>query len=91
MKDTSNLALNTASDGASRASLAILFQRLTTSTVKRFFPMSILNMPSFCLKPLITRTDRDFLQDWPEEDPFTLNQQNEKLKHLIEISNYDLK
>jgi len=47
----SNLALNTAREGAARAALGSLFQCLTTLTVKDFFLISKLNLPSFSLKP----------------------------------------
>jgi len=52
LKAPSNLALNTARERAATASLGTLGQRLTTLTVKDFFPMSNLNLPSFSLKPL---------------------------------------
>jgi len=47
----SNLALNTARQGAATASLGNLFQCLTTLTVKNFFLISNLKLPSFSLKP----------------------------------------
>jgi len=46
----SNLALNTAREGASTASLGNLFQCLTTPILKNFFLISNLNIPSFFLK-----------------------------------------
>ena len=50
-KASSNLALNTARDGASPASLDSLCQCLTTFTVKNFFLVSNLNLCSFVLNP----------------------------------------
>jgi len=47
----SNLALNTAREGAATASLGSLFQCFTTLTVKNFFLISNLNLPSFSLQP----------------------------------------
>jgi len=47
-----SLVLNTAKEGASTASLRNLCQCLTTLTVKNFFLLSYLNLPSFILKPL---------------------------------------
>jgi len=51
----SNLALNTAREGASTASLGNLGQCLTTLMVKNFFLISDLNLPSFALElsPLV--------------------------------------
>jgi len=48
----SNLALNTAREGAATASLGNRFQGLTTFTVKSLFLMPSLNLPSVSLKPL---------------------------------------
>jgi len=48
----SNLALNTAREGAATGSLGNLGQGLTALTVKNFFLMSNLNLLSFSLKPL---------------------------------------
>ena len=50
-KAASNLALNTAREGAATASLSNLFQCFTTLTVKNFFLISNLNLPSFSLQP----------------------------------------
>ena len=47
----SSLALGTARDGAPTAALGSLGQRLAALTVKNFFPISHLNLPSFSLKP----------------------------------------
>jgi len=47
-----NLAWNVPRDGASTTSLGNLGQGLTTLTVKNFFPISSLNLPSFSLKLL---------------------------------------
>ena len=47
-----NLALDAAREGAATVSLANLCRCLTTSTVKNFFLISSLNLPSFSLKPL---------------------------------------
>jgi len=52
LKAPSNLALNRAREGAATASLGNLCQGLTTLTVKNFFLISNLNLPSFHLKPL---------------------------------------
>jgi len=43
----SNLALNTAREGAATASLGNLFQHFTTLMVKNFFLIPNLNLPSF--------------------------------------------
>jgi len=51
LRAPSNLALNTAREGAATASLGNLFQSLTTLTVKNFFLISHLNLPSFSSKP----------------------------------------
>jgi len=48
-----NLVLNTFRDGASTACLGILFQCLTTLTVKIFFIIYNLKPHSFSLKPLL--------------------------------------
>ena len=48
----SNLALSTAREGAVTASLGNVGQGLTTLTVKNFFLLSNLNLPSFSLKLL---------------------------------------
>ena len=48
----SNLALNTAREGAPTASLGNLFQGLTALIVKTFFLISNVNLPSFSLKSL---------------------------------------
>ena len=47
---TSSLALNACRDGASTASLGNLFQCIT-SWVKKFLPISDLNLPCLSLKP----------------------------------------
>ena len=47
----SNLALNTAREGAATASLGNLGQCFTTLMVKNFFLISNLNLPSFSSKP----------------------------------------
>jgi len=52
LKAPSNLALNTAREGAATTSLGNLFQRPTTLSVKNFFLTSSLNLPSSSLKPL---------------------------------------
>jgi len=52
LKAPANPALNTAREGAATASLGNLFQCFTTLTVKNFFFVSNLNLPSFSLKPL---------------------------------------
>jgi len=52
LKATSNLALNTAREGAPTASLGNLCQCLTTLIVKNFFLMASTNLPSFSSKPL---------------------------------------
>jgi len=52
LRAPSNLALNTAREGAATASLSNLGQGLTTLIVKKFFLVSNLNLPSFSLKPL---------------------------------------
>jgi len=46
-----SLALNASREGASTTSLGNLFQCLTTPTVKNFFLISSLNLPSSSLKP----------------------------------------
>jgi len=51
-KALSNLTLNTSREGASTAPLSNLLQRLTTLTIKNFFLISSLNLPSLSLKPL---------------------------------------
>jgi len=51
LRAPSNLALNTAREGAATASLGNLCQGLTTLMVKNFFPISKLNLPSFGLEP----------------------------------------
>jgi len=51
-KAPSNLALNTAREGAAAASLGNLGQGLTTLRVKNFFLISDLNLPSPSLKSL---------------------------------------
>ncbi|KAK4825513.1 hypothetical protein QYF61_000026, partial [Mycteria americana] len=55
IKAPSNLALNTSREGVSTTFLGNLFQCRTTLTVKNFFLISNLNLPSFSLKllPLI--------------------------------------
>jgi len=55
LRAPSNLALNTAREGAATAPLGNLFQCLTTLMVKNFFLISNLNLPSFHLKlfPLV--------------------------------------
>jgi len=52
LKVPSSLGLNTAREGATRASLGNLGQHITTLTVKNFFLISNLNLPSFSLKLL---------------------------------------
>jgi len=52
LKDLSNLALNTAREGAATALIGDLCQGLTTLIVKNFFLISNLKLPSFSLKPL---------------------------------------
>jgi len=51
LRAPSNLALNTARNGAGTASLGNMCQGLTTLTVKSFFCLSNLNLLSFSLKP----------------------------------------
>jgi len=51
LRAPSNLALNTAREGAATASLGNLGQCFTTLMVKNFFPISNLNLPSFSLQP----------------------------------------
>jgi len=51
LRAPSNLALNTAREGAATASLDSLGQCLTTLMVKNFFLTSDLNLPSFSLEP----------------------------------------
>jgi len=51
LRAPSNLALNTASEGAATAFLASLCQCFTTLMVKNFFLISNLNLPSFSLEP----------------------------------------
>jgi len=51
LKASSNLALNTAREGAATASLGNLGQGLTTLNVKNFILISNLNVLSFSLKP----------------------------------------
>jgi len=52
LKAPSNLALNTSREGAATASLVNLCQGLTTLTVRNFFLIANLNLPSSSLKPL---------------------------------------
>ena len=52
LKAPSSLALNTAREGAATTFLGNLGQGLTALTVKNFFLISSLNLPSFSLKPL---------------------------------------
>jgi len=52
LRAPSSLAFNTAREGAATASLGNLGQGLTILTLKNFFLMSNLNLPSFGLKPL---------------------------------------
>jgi len=47
LKSPSNLTLNAAREGAATASLGNLRQGLTTLTVKNFFLIVSLNLPSF--------------------------------------------
>jgi len=49
LKAPSNLALNTAREGASTVSLGNLLQWLTTHRIKNFFLISNLNLLSFSL------------------------------------------
>jgi len=51
LRAPSNLAFNTAREGAATASLSNLGQGLPTLRVKNFFLVSNLNLPSFSLKP----------------------------------------
>ena len=51
LRAPSNLALNTAREGAATASLGNLFQCFTTLMLKNFFQTSNLNLPSFSLQP----------------------------------------
>jgi len=51
LRAPSNLALNTAREGAAIASLGNLGQGLTTLMVKNFFLIFNLDLPSFSLKP----------------------------------------
>jgi len=51
LRAPSNLALNTAREGAATASLGNLCQCLTTLMMKNFFLISHLNLPSFSLQP----------------------------------------
>jgi len=51
LRAPSSLALNTAREGASTASLGNLCQGLTTLMVKNFLLISNLNLPSFSLQP----------------------------------------
>jgi len=53
LRAPSNLALNTAKEGAATASLGNLGQGLNTFIVKNFFLRSNLNLPSFSLKSLL--------------------------------------
>ena len=48
---TSSLALNVSRDGASTASVGILFQCVTTLCVKNFLLISNLNLPCLSLRP----------------------------------------
>jgi len=50
LRALSNLAVNVSRDGASTASLGNLFQCFTSLTVKNFFLISNLNLPSLRLK-----------------------------------------
>jgi len=52
LRAPSNLALNTAREGAATASLGSLGQGLTTLMVKDFFLTSNLNLLSFSLEPV---------------------------------------
>jgi len=52
LRAPSNLALSVFRDGASTTSMGSLCQGFTTLTVKNFFLVSSLNLPSFNLKPL---------------------------------------
>jgi len=51
LRAPSNMALNTAREGAATASLGNLGQCLTTLMGKNFFPISHQNLPSFSLEP----------------------------------------
>ena len=53
LRAPSNLAWNVSRDGASTTSLGNLCQCLTTLTVKNFFLISSLHLPSFSLKPFL--------------------------------------
>jgi len=50
LRALSNLALNTAREGAATASLGNVGQGLTALTVMNFFLISHINLPSFSLK-----------------------------------------
>jgi len=52
LKAPSNLAFNTAREGAATTSLGNLFKCLPILIVKNFFLISNLNLPFFSLKPL---------------------------------------
>jgi len=63
LKALSNLALNTAREGAATASLGSLGQGLTMLRVKKFFLASNLNLTSFSVKPLpLVLSLRDLLR-----------------------------
>ena len=52
LRAPSNLVLNVPKDGASTTSLGNLCQGFTTLSIKHFFLISSLNLPSFSLNPL---------------------------------------
>jgi len=52
LKAPSNVALNTSREGAAITALGNLFQTLTSLTVKDFFLIFGLKIPSLSLKPL---------------------------------------
>jgi len=71
LRAPSNLVLNVSRDGASTTSLGNPFQSFTTPTVKNFFLITSLNLPSLSLKPsplvlsqqaLLKRLSSSFLQ-----------------------------
>ena len=74
LRAPSDLAWNGSRDGASPTSLGNLGQGFTTLTVKNFFLISSLNLPSFSLKPfplaLSLQALRKSLSPSSLEDPF---------------------
>ena len=61
----SNLTLKVFRDGASTTSLGNLCQGFTTLTVKNFFLIPSLNLPSFCSKPLLLVLSQQALLNIP--------------------------